>query len=75
MPESSKEELLQRIAELEQQLQGRKPMGLEFRVSDKVPLAFTALGAFPLRFTMNSGCGCWTMQRNYGHSSKPTKAS
>lgn len=34
MPEPTKEELLRRIAELEQQVQ-RKPSALEFRVSDK----------------------------------------
>jgi len=33
--EPTKEELLKRIAELEQQAQTRKPVALEFRVSDK----------------------------------------
>ena len=33
--EPTKEELLKRIAELEQQTQARKPVGLEFRVSEK----------------------------------------
>jgi hypothetical protein len=48
MPEPSKEELLQRIAELEQQLQGRKPTGLEFRVSDKGAVSVYRLGRFPV---------------------------
>ena len=48
MPEPSKEELLQRLAELEQQLQGRKPTGLEFRVSDKGAVSVYRLGRFPV---------------------------
>ena len=48
MPEPSKEELLQRIAELEQQLQGRKPTALEFRVSDKGAVSVYRLGRFPV---------------------------
>ena len=48
MPEPSKEELLQRISELEQQLQGRKPTALEFRVSDKGAVSVYRLGRFPV---------------------------
>jgi hypothetical protein len=48
MPEPSKEELLRKIAELEQQLQGRKPTGLEFRVSDKGAVSVYGLGRFPV---------------------------
>ncbi len=48
MPEPSKEELLQRIADLEQQLQGRKPAALEFRVSDKGAVSVYRLGRFPV---------------------------
>ena len=48
MPEPTKEELLQRIAELEQQLKGRKPVELEFRVSDKGAVSVYRLGRFPV---------------------------
>jgi hypothetical protein len=48
MPEPSKEELLRRIAELEQQIQGRKPTALEFRVSDKGAVSVYRLGRFPV---------------------------
>jgi hypothetical protein len=48
MPEPSKEELLQKIAELEQQLHGRKPSALEFRVSDKGAVSVYRLGRFPV---------------------------
>jgi hypothetical protein len=48
MPEPSQEELLRRIAELEQQLQGRKPTALEFRVSDKGAVSVYRLGRFPV---------------------------
>ena len=48
MPEPSKEELLQRIAELEQQVQGRKPVELEFRVSDEGAVSGYRLGRFPV---------------------------
>ena len=47
MPEPSKEELLRRIAELEQQIQ-RKPSALEFRVSDKGGVSVYRLGRFPV---------------------------
>ena len=47
MSEPSKEELLRRIAELEQQIQ-RKPTALEFRVSDKGGVSVYRLGRFPV---------------------------
>jgi hypothetical protein len=46
--EPTKEELLKRIAELEQQAQGRKPTTLEFRVSDKGGVSVYGLGRFPV---------------------------
>jgi len=48
MAEPSKEELLARIAELEQQLQTRKPGRLEFKVSDKGAASVYGLGRFPV---------------------------
>jgi len=48
MAEPSKEELLARIAELEKQLQTRKPGGLEFKVSDKGAVSVYGLGRFPV---------------------------
>ena len=48
MPEPSKQDLLKRIAELEQQLQERKPNALEFRVSDKGAVSVYRLGRFPV---------------------------
>lgn len=48
MPEPSKEELLRKIAELEQQLQERKPTALDFRVSDKGAVSVYRLGRFPV---------------------------
>ncbi len=48
MPEQTKEELLQRIAELEKQVEGRKGGGLEFRVSDKGGVSVYGLGRFPV---------------------------
>ena len=47
-PETNKEELLKRIADLEQQLHGRKPTALEFRVSDKGGVSVYGLGRFPV---------------------------
>ena len=47
MSEPTKEELLRRIAELEQQIQ-RKPSALEFRVSDKGGVSVYRLGRFPV---------------------------
>jgi hypothetical protein len=46
--EPTKEELLKRIAELEQQAQAKKPVGLEFRVSDKGGVSVYGLGRFPV---------------------------
>ena len=40
--------MLQRISELEQQLQGRKPSALEYRVSDKGAVSIYRLGRFPV---------------------------
>ena len=47
-PEPSKEELLKRIAELEQQVGARKPAALEFRVSEKGAVSVYGLGRFPV---------------------------
>jgi hypothetical protein len=46
--EPTKEELLKRIAELEQQAQAKKPAGLEFRVSEKGGISVYGLGRFPV---------------------------
>jgi len=46
--EPTKEQLLKRIAELEQQAQARKPVALEFRVSDKGGISVYGLGRFPV---------------------------
>jgi hypothetical protein len=46
--EQTKEELLKRIAELEQQTQTRKPVDLEFRVSEKGGISVYGLGRFPV---------------------------
>jgi hypothetical protein len=46
--EPTKEELLKRISELEQQAQARKPAALEFRVSDKGGISVYGLGRFPV---------------------------
>ena len=50
MPESkpTKEELLKRIAELEQQAQTKKSAELEFRVSEKGGISVYGLGRFPV---------------------------
>ena len=47
-PEPTKEELLKRIAELEQQVRTRKPAELEFRVSDKGGISVYGLRRFPV---------------------------
>ena len=44
----TKEELLKRIAELEQQAQAKKPAALEFRVSEKGGISVYGLGRFPV---------------------------
>lgn len=46
--EPTKEELLKRIAELEQQAQAKKPAALEFRVSEKGAISVYGLGRFPV---------------------------
>ena len=46
--EPTKEELLQRIAELEQQAHAKKPAELEFRVSEKGGISVYGLGRFPV---------------------------
>lgn len=48
MPDPSKEELLARIAELEQQLEGRKSGKLEFKVGEKGGVSVYGLGRFPV---------------------------
>ena len=48
MSEPTKEELLARIAELEQQVGKRKPGSLEFRVSEKGGVSVYGLGRFPV---------------------------
>jgi len=54
--EPTKEELLKRIAELEQQVQTRKPAVLEFRVSEKGGVSVYGLGRFPVTLY----CEQWT---------------
>lgn len=46
--EPTKEELLKRIAELEQQVHVKKPIGLDFRVSEKGGVSVYGLGRFPV---------------------------
>ncbi len=46
--EPTKEELMKRIAELEQQTQAKKPVDLEFRVSEKGGVSVYGLGRFPV---------------------------
>ena len=46
--EPTKEELLKRIAELEEQVHVRKPASLEFRVSEKGGVSVYGLGRFPV---------------------------
>jgi hypothetical protein len=48
MAEPSKEELLARIAELEQQAAGRPRGSLEFRVGEKGGVSVYGLGRFPV---------------------------
>lgn len=48
MSEPSKEELLARIAELEQQVSTRKKAGLEFKVGEKGGVSVYGLGRFPV---------------------------
>jgi hypothetical protein len=46
--EPTKEELLARIAELEQQVGKRKPGSLEFKMSEKGAVSVYGLGRFPV---------------------------
>jgi hypothetical protein len=48
LTKETKEELLKRIAELEQQVRVKKPAALEFRVSDKGGVSVYGLGRFPV---------------------------
>ena len=48
MPESDRDDLLQKIAELEKELGKRKAAGLEFRVSEKGAASVYGLGRFPV---------------------------
>ena len=48
MTEETKEELLARIAKLEQQAAARKKGDLEFRVSEKGAVSVYGLGRFPV---------------------------
>jgi hypothetical protein len=48
MEESTKDELLARIAELEKQVETRKSGKLEFRVSEKGGVSVYGLGRFPV---------------------------
>lgn len=48
MAEQSKEELLERIAELEKQAGSRKRGNLEFRVGEKGGVSVYGLGRFPV---------------------------
>ncbi len=48
MSEPTKEELLARIAELEQQVAPRRGGSLEFRVSEKGAVSVYGLGRFPV---------------------------
>ena len=44
----TREELLKGIAELEQQIGAKKPVALEFRVSEKGAVSVYGLGRFPV---------------------------
>ncbi len=46
--EPTKEELLKRIADLEQQVHAKNPADLEFRVSEKGGVSVYGLGRFPV---------------------------
>jgi hypothetical protein len=46
--EATKEELMKRIADLEQQARAKKPVDLEFRVSEKGGISVYGLGRFPV---------------------------
>jgi len=48
MPDPTKDELLERIAELEKQVSGKKSGDLEFKVGDKGGVSVYGLGRFPV---------------------------
>ncbi len=48
MPDPSKEELIARIAELEEQATSKKQGGLEFRIGEKGGVSVYGLGRFPV---------------------------
>jgi len=48
LTKETKEELLKRIADLEQQVHAKKPASLELRVSDKGGVSVYGLGRFPV---------------------------
>ena len=48
MAEPSYEELKAKLAELEKQVQGRKPGALDFKVSEKGGMSVYGLGRFPV---------------------------
>jgi hypothetical protein len=48
MAEPTKEELMERIAELEKQVGGRKRGALDFKVSEKGGVSVYGLGRFPV---------------------------
>jgi hypothetical protein len=48
MPDPSKEELIARIAELEEQAASKKQGGLEFRIGEKGGVSVYGLGRFPV---------------------------
>jgi hypothetical protein len=47
MPEPTKEELMARIAQLEEQVSGRRGGSLQFKVSEKGAVSVYGLGRFP----------------------------
>jgi hypothetical protein len=49
MPESSKEELMARVAELEKQVGSKKPGSLEFKVSEKGGVSVYGWGDYEQR--------------------------
>ncbi len=55
-PEPTKDELLRRIAELEQQVEARKPSAPEFRVSEKGAVSVYGLGRFPVTLYYEQWC-------------------
>jgi len=56
MSEPTKEELLARIAELEQQAGARKAGALSFKVSEKGGVSIYGLGRFPVTLYYEQTC-------------------